>query len=212
MYTNLISEDYLMHHGVKGMKWGVRHDKPSIGKRYSNWSRNTANKRYNKESEKIEKRRQKRSDENFLRNTKYGQKVDKISNKNYDKAQRKIEERRARSMQEHDEFDRAIDKISKTKKSANNFLDSKLGKVSSKQKYSKPSDFFKQAGSNFVQNLKQGTNFYEKSYNSIVNGKPKEVGKHYVDWLNQDIKVIGLTGSKTMKRKRYMTGLYNPIY
>lgn len=24
---------YLMHHGVKGMKWGVRHDRPSSGER-----------------------------------------------------------------------------------------------------------------------------------------------------------------------------------
>ena len=28
---NLISEDYLMHYGVKGMKWGVRHDKNPDG-------------------------------------------------------------------------------------------------------------------------------------------------------------------------------------
>lgn len=28
---NLISDDYLMHYGVKGMKWGVRHDRNPDG-------------------------------------------------------------------------------------------------------------------------------------------------------------------------------------
>lgn len=33
MYNNLISQDYLMHYGVKGMKWGVRHDPERVGRR-----------------------------------------------------------------------------------------------------------------------------------------------------------------------------------
>ena len=49
MYNNLISQDYLMHYGVKGMKWGVRHDPELVGRssntRYqsSNNSRQTTN-------------------------------------------------------------------------------------------------------------------------------------------------------------------------
>lgn len=29
----MMNDYYLMHHGVKGMKWGVRHDRPSSGER-----------------------------------------------------------------------------------------------------------------------------------------------------------------------------------
>jgi len=42
VHDDLTSEDYLMHHGVKGMKWGVRHDPQSTGR----MRRRAANQQY----------------------------------------------------------------------------------------------------------------------------------------------------------------------
>lgn len=38
--------NYLAHHGVKGMKWGVRHDKPRLGYRRYKKLKNTANENF----------------------------------------------------------------------------------------------------------------------------------------------------------------------
>lgn len=114
-----------MHYGVKGMKWGVRHDKPSVGRRYSAWGRKTSNKMYDKMASNVESRRQKNKSENWAKNSKnktvsrYGNWVDRTSDKKYDKEIKKIEDRRQRKNQEFDEFDRMLDAKDKAVKTFN---------------------------------------------------------------------------------------------
>lgn len=53
MHSNLISDDYLMHHGVKGMKWGVRQQKREL--RQAIRQENKALKAYKKQGQRYKR-------------------------------------------------------------------------------------------------------------------------------------------------------------
>lgn len=101
--NNLISQDYLMHHGVKGMRWGVRHDKrkaerlerkriKKVKKQYSrNWYKtyNKATYRFNDQIDSINERyKNDKFDDNFTtkRGQEYVKEFDTIWQKEYRKA------------------------------------------------------------------------------------------------------------------------------
>ena len=53
LYTDYerVYSNYLMHHGVKGMRWGVKRMLQKMGKRYDSdvrWHASTGDKKYNK--------------------------------------------------------------------------------------------------------------------------------------------------------------------
>lgn len=43
IYYEKDDNDYLMHHGKKGMKWGVRHDRQRLGSRHKSKSASVSN-------------------------------------------------------------------------------------------------------------------------------------------------------------------------
>lgn len=43
IYCRKDDNDYLMHHGKKGMKWGVRHDRQRLGSRHKSKSASVSN-------------------------------------------------------------------------------------------------------------------------------------------------------------------------
>lgn len=58
MYTDYerVYTNYLMHHGVKGMRWGVKRMLQKMGKRYDSdvrWHASTGDKKYNKAMSKL---------------------------------------------------------------------------------------------------------------------------------------------------------------
>lgn len=78
-------QDYLMHHGVKGMKWGVRKDNRTVGKR-------VAESIHNRQYKKAQKALAKDAKKLPKAQAKWDKKRSKISQKAVDEAGRKLHE------------------------------------------------------------------------------------------------------------------------
>lgn len=97
MYYKLVYSDELYHHGIKGMKWGVRKERESLGRKYRRFASKKVNQYYDKKETQLKERRRRASNEvnnSIIPSKRYNNWVAKKNKERYDKKAKQLKSNR----------------------------------------------------------------------------------------------------------------------